>query len=143
MKMPREDLIRSFFQETLVSNGALTLPETETDTDANKNAFQWDAHRPLFPIGEGVGVYFQGGLCLGGGFLCPGGLCHGDPLPPCRQTDICENITLPQTSFAGGNKLTQNPMGIRVVSVPVQYEHLHTILCKQLFISLGSQSRAV
>ena len=24
---------------------------------------------------------------------------------PCGQTDACENITLPQTSFAGGNKL--------------------------------------
>ena len=24
--------------------------------------------------------------------------------PPCEQTDACENISLPQTSFAGGNK---------------------------------------
>ena len=23
---------------------------------------------------------------------------------PCGQTDACENITLPQTSFSGGNK---------------------------------------
>ena len=32
------------------------------------------------------------GFCLGG--LCPGGLC-----PPCGQTNICENITLPQTKM--------------------------------------------
>ena len=46
-------------------------------------------------------VSFQGSLCLGG--LCPGGsLCQRDPLPR-GQTDACENITLPQTSFADGN----------------------------------------
>ena len=28
------------------------------------------------------------------------------------QTDTCKHITLPQTSFAGGNKLAHNPMGI-------------------------------
>ena len=26
---------------------------------------------------------------------------------PCGQTDACENITLPNTSFAGGNKWTR------------------------------------
>ena len=42
----------------------------------------------------------QGGLCRGRG-ICPGGcLCHGDP-PPCGQINSCENITLPQTLFAG------------------------------------------
>ena len=28
-----------------------------------------------------------------------------DADPPCEQTDACENITLPQTSFAGGEHL--------------------------------------
>ena len=28
--------------------------------------------------------------------------------PPCGQTDACENITLPQTSFAGGNDTESN-----------------------------------
>ena len=46
------------------------------------------------------------GLCLGGaGGLCSGDLfpkdlCHLGPIP-CGQIDACENITLPQTSFAG------------------------------------------
>ena len=51
----------------------------------------------------------------GAGF-CPGvfiqrGLCpEWRPLPPVdRMTDTpCENITLPQTSFAGGNKAMQS-----------------------------------
>ena len=38
-----------------------------------------------------------------------GGLCQGVPLPPPRgQTDTCEIITLPQTSFAGGNYWIKN-----------------------------------
>ena len=41
--------------------------------------------------------------------LCQGGLCQGVsvreiPNRPHGQTDACENITLSQTSFAGGNK---------------------------------------
>ena len=31
----------------------------------------------------------------------------GKPPPPCGQTHTCENITLPQTSFAGGNNVTK------------------------------------
>ena len=49
----------------------------------NKNAFQYDAYRPLV----------DRGVCQGG---CPG----ARPLTqrrtaPCGQTDTCENITLP------------------------------------------------
>ena len=29
--------------------------------------------------------------------------CGGRPPSRCEQTDMCKNITLPQTSFAGGN----------------------------------------
>ena len=51
------------------------------------------------------GRLFEGGVypgrCLPGGCL-PGG-CLSHP-PFCGQTDACENITLPQTSFAGGNE---------------------------------------
>ena len=57
----------------------------------------------LCPVGVSVqlGSLSRGGnLCPGG--LCPeGGLCQGDP-PVDRMTDACENITLPQTSFANG-----------------------------------------
>ena len=59
--------------------------------------------------GHLLGVSAQGdGVCLVGG-VCPGDVCPGGCLPggsatlPCGQTDACENITLPQTSFAGGN----------------------------------------
>ena len=68
-------------------------------------------------------VYLSGvvclteGVCLPGGFALPkGSPCRGSPcqgdlpcqedggVPPCNGADsICENITLPQTSFAGGN----------------------------------------
>ena len=51
-----------------------------------------------------------------GGCTCPGGTCRrctcpgavpAQVLPPVnRMTDRCKNMTLPQTSFAGGNKFT-------------------------------------
>ena len=51
-----------------------------------------------------TGVYLPGG---GGGVYLPGGgryLPRYSPPPPVnRMTDRCKNITLPQTSFAGGN----------------------------------------
>ena len=116
-----------------------------------RNAFQWDAYRPLVdrsppctvggggvPAGgctcpEGVptrgeylprGVYLLGKGAPAWGCTCPGGvpapgvylsqgMSGGVPaeggvpaqvLPPVnRMTDMCKNITLPQTSFAGGN----------------------------------------
>ena len=76
-----------------------------------------------------AGISVQGGLCpagslsrgslSGGGSLSrglsvqgvsiQGGLCPGESVSretPRGQTGACENITLPQTSFAGGNKAT-------------------------------------
>ena len=82
-----------------------------------------------------LGVYLPGGICPGllpargipaqlgvpaRGCACPdggvparlgvpakGGTCPGTPSPPVnRMTDRCKNITVPRTSFAGGNKLT-------------------------------------
>ena len=44
-----------------------------------------------------------GGCTWSGGVPSPGG-APGQVLPPCGQTHACKLITLPQTSFAGGNK---------------------------------------
>ena len=38
---------------------------------------------------------------------------YRDP-PPCGQTDTCENITLPQTLFAGGNNGITPDMGLQL-----------------------------
>ena len=44
--------------------------------------------------------------CLPMGGVWPGGVCLGDlPHTPYGQTDTCENITLLQTSFAGGKNV--------------------------------------
>ena len=84
------------------------LYNAHLNTQNNKIAFQWDAYRPLIdrisqhalPGGsallEGGGVSLPGGICLAGG---------GYPSTPLWTeflTHATENITLPQTSFAGG-----------------------------------------
>ena len=62
-----------------------------------------------------------------GASLCPGGLSREGlsrgvcvkETPPRGQTDVCENITFPQTWFAGGNNFAPNsevdapPQGFR------------------------------
>ena len=96
--------------------------------------------------GSGVlvpgGAWSQGCLVLGGvpgprgctwfqGVPGPGGVlfctifwdtivtCPGIPPPPLnRMTDRCKNITLPQTSFAGGNN------SITVENVSLKLSHL-------------------
>ena len=53
--------------------------------------------------------------CLPWGGLPGGGVSAQGSLPhtPYGHTDACENITLPQTSFAGGNnRLAQSPLGL-------------------------------
>ena len=52
--------------------------------DINKDAFQYDMYHMWS--------------------LCPGGLYQGAS-PRRGQTDACENITLPQTSFEGGKNV--------------------------------------
>ena len=52
------------------------------------------------PLGRGV--FLVGGL-PGRGVSLAGEVSLAD-LPVNRMTDACENITLPQTSFAGGNE---------------------------------------
>ena len=56
------------------------------------------------------GVYWSQGVYLvWRGVPGPGGCTSRGvpgqvlPLPPCGQTHACEHITLPETSFAGGN----------------------------------------
>ena len=48
------------------------------------------------------------GVCVVGGMFGRGCVAEGmratHATPVNRMTDACENITLPQTSFAGGNK---------------------------------------
>ena len=51
------------------------------------------------------GMYLVlGGVCSRGGLLLGG--CTWSGTPPCGQTHACKHITLPQTSFAGGNNHT-------------------------------------
>ena len=50
-----------------------------------------------------VGCVYLGGVCLGG--------VHPSP-PVNRMTDSCKNITLPQTSFVGGNNVHNNCVAI-------------------------------
>ena len=58
---------------------------------------------------SGWGSATRGGLHVWGEGLHPGGVINpggswADPLVN-RMTDSCKNITLPQTSFAGGKKV--------------------------------------
>ena len=52
--------------------------------------------------GPGGYVYLVPGRV--GGVPGPSGVCTWSGTPPCGQTDACKLITLPETSFAGGNK---------------------------------------
>ena len=90
------------------------------------NAFQQDAYcllvarisqHALLPGGvylpSGVvylpqGVYLLGGTCMEGGVPAKGGVPAQVLSPPNRMTDRCKNITLPQTSFAGGKNITKH-----------------------------------
>ena len=63
---------------------------------------------------HGRGICAWGGACMTEGRACPRGMhawgggawhraCVARMLPPVnKMTDACKNITLPQTSFAGG-----------------------------------------
>ena len=53
-----------------------------------------------------LGVSVQGGLSVQGVSLSRGSLFRETPFSLCAQTDACENITLPQISFAGGNNIS-------------------------------------
>ena len=91
--------------------------------DLNEKAFQQDAYREfvdqevvLSGVGAVQGVVLcrgyimnfkslQGECCPVGGECCPEGCYPGNDIitpSPCGQTNASENITLLQTSFAGG-----------------------------------------
>ena len=60
----------------------------------------------------GLGVYLVPWGCLLGGECLLRGV-PGQVLPPCGQTHACKHITLPQTSFAGGNnRFSLAPLGL-------------------------------
>ena len=50
-----------------------------------------------------AGVVRGRGVMCGKGGMCGRGTCMPHMPPMDRMTDMCKNITLPQTSFAGGN----------------------------------------
>ena len=90
-------------------------------------------------VAGGLGVCMAGVMhgrraCLAWGSCVSGG--HAWPCTrPCGQTDACENITLPQTSFAGGNwkslkgKLMEETTGIhKLWSAPLK--DFHVPFCK-------------
>ena len=60
--------------------------------------------------GGGVPALSGGYLPGPGGYTWSGGCVPGQVLPPWTEflTHASQNITLPQTSFAGGNKLYKN-----------------------------------
>ena len=99
---------------------------------SNKIAFQYDPYRPLVDCVSqhsllrgvpGLGVALSGGCLVPSGAWShqvpgPGGACsrRGRGIPACTEADplwteflthASENITLPQTSFASGNKIKQ------------------------------------
>ena len=71
------------------------------------------------------GVLPAGGGCLlPRGSPCQGGFLDGRSPPVNRMTNRCKNITLPQTSFAGGKntrssqKINSNIYGKQCISLP-------------------------
>ena len=63
------------------------------------------------PVGvPAKGVYLPGTVYLPEGVYLPRGCTCAGTHPVNRMTDRCKNITLPQTSFAGGNKTFGNIM---------------------------------
>ena len=56
---------------------------------------------------SGGGLACPGGMHAWGGHACPGGILatHAPPPTVNRMTGTCENIALPQTSFAVGKNI--------------------------------------
>ena len=77
------------------------------------------------------GVPAQGVPAQGGwGCTCPWGV-PAQVLPPVnRMTDRCKNITLPQTSFAGGKKSFPESFCIRTL----KRDHGNSITCSHSLI---------
>ena len=109
-----------------------------------------------------MGCLLQGGVPGPGGVSAPGGCTWSGAPPPRGQTDAYKHITLPQTSFAGGNQVAprsnQVVMGQRSSAndMPYPYEpdwelvdlHLFTNSWQRLFTwlfkaGLTSDSEAI
>ena len=100
-------------------------------TDSNKNAFEWDAYRPLqWPSrGGGVclsrGVYPRGVSAYRG--VCPGGVhtppcpLHAEVHPPWTEllTYTCENITFPRPLLRAVKMCLAKPVTCSVPSLRV------------------------
>ena len=65
------------------------------------------------------GGHGPGGCMVPGGCMAPGGgipaCTEVDPSPVNRMTGRCKNITLPQTSFAGGKYWSESKVIIRTI----------------------------
>ena len=68
----------------------------------NRAQDRYHDQQECIPISFVPPVLYRMGVSPSRGGLYPRGSLSERPL--CGQTDACENITLPQTSFAGGNK---------------------------------------
>ena len=69
------------------------------------------------------GCLLQGGVCSGG-VSAPGWGVSGQVPPPVnRMTNRCKNITLPQTSFAGGNYM----LNATAMLIPYGIYHMATL----------------
>ena len=93
---------------------------------SNKNAFQWDAYRPLFdriPACTVQGVSAQGGVCLGGclpgGCLPMGVSAQGEGVS--TQGGVCLGGCLPRGCLAGGSARGVSASGPRGVYPSMQW----------------------
>ena len=85
----------------------VNIPTSRTKLRSNLN---WSLRGLCTGILGGGGVHaWGGGMCARGdmGAWVGGRVCHARP-PVDRLTDACENITLLQTSFAGGKNINFN-----------------------------------
>ena len=99
--------------QTLDLPGPLIAIHLVTELESRGLAFDWNLMENLTRMHSSrmctthslpqVGVSVRGGSLVQG-VSVQGGLCPGGSL------ETCENITLPQTSFAGGKYLSSNAM---------------------------------
>ena len=95
-------LRREQISSILVVYGVFTMEMTKSKADTRMHSSRIRTASSL-PYGGGVSVR-EGGLCMMS-FLSP---LDRDPPQQNALTHACENITLPQTSFAGGKMGTDS-----------------------------------
>ena len=82
---------------------ALTISPSLLCTGGVRGGCAWSRGVPGLGGAWSKGTWSGGGGCLVGGGIPA---CTEVDPPMNRMTNRCKNITLPQTSFAGGNKST-------------------------------------